>query len=103
MADPCETWRPLAELVDQLCFGPPNLPSFTIVGAVKDVHERGYELAMKPAVYVPTPQMPGGVSDVLIVQGRQDPLALSAAAQRVIAGIDPSQPVMVSIRGLYHR
>jgi predicted permease len=77
----------------QLRFGPPGQPLYTIVGVVKDVHERGYELAMKPGVYVPTPQIPESASDFLIVRTHGDALSLSSAVQRVIAGVDPSQPI----------
>jgi putative ABC transport system permease protein len=77
----------------QLRFGPPGLPLYMIVGVVKDVHERGYELAMKPGVYVPTHQMPDAVSDFLIVRTRGDATSLGAAVQRIIARVDPSQPI----------
>ena len=78
---------------EQLRFGPPGQPLYTIVGVVKDVHERGYEIAMKPGVYVPTHQMPESASDFLVVRTNRDALSLSAAVQRVIAGIDASQPI----------
>jgi predicted permease len=77
----------------QLRFGPSGQPLYTIVGVVRDVHERGYELAMKPGVYVPTPQIPDGVSDFLIVRTSGDAMAVSPAVQKIIAGVDPSQPV----------
>jgi predicted permease len=77
----------------QLRFGPPGQPLYTIVGVVKDVKERGYELAMKPGVYVPVPQIPETAADYLIVRTRRDPLSLSTAVQRVIGAVDPNQPI----------
>jgi predicted permease len=67
----------------------------TIIGVVKDVRERGYELEMKPGVYIPFAQFPGtwALPDNLIVRTKGDPSALAGAARRVIAGIDPEQPV----------
>ena len=77
----------------QLRFGPPGQPLYTIVGVVRDVHERGYELAMKPGVYVPVPQVPDSASDFLIVRTSRDAMSLSTAVQRTIGGVDSSQPV----------
>jgi predicted permease len=72
-------------------FGPDE-EWFTIVGVVKDVLERGYEQAEKPAVYVSSPQV-GASPANLIVRVSGDPLAYAAAVQRVIQGVDPDQPV----------
>ena len=67
----------------------------TIVGVVKDVHERGYELEMKPGVYIPYQQIPDtwAQPENLIVRAKGDPAALSGAVRRVIASVDPEQPV----------
>jgi predicted permease len=67
----------------------------TIVGVVKDVHERGYELEMKPGVYIPYQQIPDtwAQPENLIVRAKGDPAALSGAVRRVIARVDPEQPV----------
>jgi putative ABC transport system permease protein len=68
--------------------------SRTIVGVVADVHERGYELAMKPGVYVPitAPDFDWG-PDTLVVRTAGDPTALAPAVRRVIASVDPEQPI----------
>jgi putative ABC transport system permease protein len=68
--------------------------SRTIVGVVADVHERGYELAMKPGVYVPITALDYDWSpDTLILRTKGDPTALAPAVRRVIASVDPQQPV----------
>jgi putative ABC transport system permease protein len=67
----------------------------TVVGVVRDVHERGYELSMKPAVYLPFEQFPTtwALPETLVVRTANDPEALTAAIRRVIAGVDPEQPI----------
>jgi predicted permease len=67
----------------------------TVIGVVKDVHERGYELEMKPGVYIPYAQFPEtwAQPENLIVRAKGDPSALSGAVRRVIASVDPEQPV----------
>ena len=67
----------------------------TIVGVVKDVRERGYEPAMKPAVYIPYEQFTDtwALPDTLILRTAGDPTALANAARRVIQEADPEQPV----------
>jgi putative ABC transport system permease protein len=67
----------------------------TIIGVVKDVRERGYELDMKPGIYVPYPQIPDtwAQPENLIVRTSGDPNAIAGAVRRVIASVDPEQPV----------
>jgi putative ABC transport system permease protein len=67
----------------------------TIVGVVKDVHERGYELAMKPATYYPFEQMTDtwATPETLVVRTTGDPEALTSAVRKVIASVDPEQPI----------
>ena len=67
----------------------------TIVGVVKDVHERGYDLAMKPAAYFPFEQFPDtwATPESLVVRTNSDPEGLTTAIRKVIAGVDAEQPV----------
>jgi putative ABC transport system permease protein len=65
----------------------------TIIGVVADVQERGYDLWMKPGVYVPTAQMDGWTPDYLVVRTQGQPASLTPAVRRVIAAVDPEQPV----------
>jgi predicted permease len=67
----------------------------TIVGVVQDVRERGYELDLKPGVYIPYPQFPGtwAQPESLLVRTKGDPSALAGAVRRIIERADPEQPV----------
>ncbi len=67
----------------------------TIIGVVKDVRERGYELEMKPGVYIPYPQIPDtwAQPENIVVRTQGDPTSLAGAVRRVIAAVDPEQPV----------
>ena len=67
----------------------------TIIGVVKDVHERGYELEMKPGVYIPFAQAldTWALPEKLIVRTKGDPAAMTSAVRSVIASIDAEQPV----------
>ena len=67
----------------------------TIIGVVKDIRERGYELEMKPGVYIPYPQIPDtwAQPENIMVRTKSDPAALAASVRRVIAAVDPEQPV----------
>jgi putative ABC transport system permease protein len=67
----------------------------TVIGVVQDVRERGYELAMKPGVYIPYTQYVDtwAQPEMWIVRTKGDPAALAGAVRRVIAEVDPEQPV----------
>jgi putative ABC transport system permease protein len=67
----------------------------TIVGVVKDVRERGYELDMKPGMYYPFRQFldTWAVPDNLVIRTKGEPMALASAARRIVAEVDPEQPV----------
>jgi putative ABC transport system permease protein len=65
----------------------------TVIGVVEDVQERGYDLWMKPGIYVPTAQMDGWTPDYLVVRSQSPPLTLTPEVRRVIASVDPEQPI----------
>ena len=67
----------------------------TIIGVVQDVHERGYELDMKPGVYIPFPQFQDtwAQPENLLVRAKSDAGSLAAPVRQVIASVDPEQPV----------
>ena len=71
----------------------PNPKWRTVIGVVADVQERGYDLRMKPGIYVPATQMDGWTPDYLVIRSQVSPLALTPAVRRVIAAVDPEQPV----------
>jgi predicted permease len=70
-------------------------PFYTIVGVVHDIRERGYEATMKPAVYLSIAQAPEiwAIPDHLVVRTRGNPHDAAEAIRRVIASVDPAQPV----------
>ena len=68
----------------------------TVIGVVHDVRERGYELDLKAAVYIPFVQFPDtwATPESLVVRTKTDPASLTAAVRRIIAGVDPQQPIV---------
>ncbi len=66
---------------------------FTVIGVVRDVRERGYELAMKPAVYVAAEQLAIDSSENLVIRVSGDPMRLASAVRAIVASIDPNQSV----------
>jgi len=86
-------WPKDSAIGHHIAFGGGKMPR-TIVGVVADVHERGYELAMKPGVYVPITALDFDWGpDTLVVRTKGDPNALAPAVRRIIASVDPQQPV----------
>jgi putative ABC transport system permease protein len=73
--------------------GDPNGPHYTVVGVVRDVHERGYTLAMKPGVYLPFGPTAGDFPEYLVVRTSAAPEEMAGAVRRIIAGVDADQPV----------
>jgi putative ABC transport system permease protein len=72
----------------------PNEPVFTVVGVVKDVLERGFQMESKPGVYVTQAQGPRFFPTVnLMVRVDSDPLGYAPAVQRIVRAVDPDQPV----------
>jgi len=64
----------------------------TVVGVVADVRECGHESPMRPAVYQPAAQAIRQTRD-LVVRTSGDPLRILPAVRRVVASVDPEQPV----------
>jgi predicted permease len=70
----------------------------TIVGVVGDVRVRGLERGSEPQVYLPAPQVSDGALIAyppkdLVVRSASDPAALLPAIRRIVAGVDPQQPI----------
>jgi putative ABC transport system permease protein len=75
----------------------PSEPPFTIVGVVKDVLERGFQMGAKPGVYVTAAQGPRFFPTVnLMVRVDNDPLGYAPAVQRIVRGVDPDQPTRLT-------
>jgi putative ABC transport system permease protein len=88
-------WPNESPLGHQLRFGAANTPLFTVVGVVKDIRERGYELAMKPAVYLSFAQTPStwALPEFLAVRAKGNPLDVADGLRRIVASVDPDQPI----------
>ena len=86
-------WPGSSPLGSRMRIGDPNGPHYTVVGVVRDVHERGYAPAMKPGVYLPFSQKASDLPEYLIVRTVGDPEQLAGAVRRIVAGVDPDQPV----------
>jgi len=72
----------------------PVEPWFSVVGVVKDVLERGYQLESKPAVYLAQAQAPRFFPTInLIVRVDGDPLGHAPSVERIVRRVDPDQPV----------
>ncbi len=72
-----------------------NTPWQTIIGVVADVRERGLELDMKPAVYLPVVQLPFGWNNPhqLAIRTSMDPHAIAKEAREAIWAVDRDQPI----------
>ena len=87
-------WPDRSALGHRIRFGGESAPWRTVVGVVKDVRERGYELEMKPGVYVPYAQvLSSGGPEWLVIRTAGDPVPLVPAVRGVVARVDPEQPV----------
>lgn len=67
----------------------------TIVGVVRDIKERGFELEAKPAAYLPNTQVSGTffLPEVLVVRASGDLMALVPPIRAAVAAVDPEQPI----------
>ena len=87
-------WPNESPIGRRIRFGGEDRPWRTVVGVVRDVRERGYTLEMKPGAYVTYSQvLTPWVPDSLVVRTTGDPADVAPAVRRVIAGVDPEQPV----------
>jgi predicted permease len=66
-----------------------------IVGIVRDIKERGFELEAMPAVYLPNTQVSGTffVPEVLVVRAAGDLTALVPHIRAAVGAVDPEQPI----------
>jgi predicted permease len=88
-------WTGKSAVGRRVSFGGEDAPWRTVIGVVKDVRERGYELEMKPGAYVTYAQvLTSWTPESLVVRTRTAKAAdLAPAVRRVIAQVDPEQPV----------
>src|SRR5439155_14813051 len=73
----------------------PRAPYLEIVGVVRDARERGYELALKPGVYLPAAEAvkTWAQPDSLVVRATGNPMKLVESIRRIVASVDPDQPI----------
>src|SRR5262245_30505217 len=86
-------WGGASPIGGRMRIANPRGPVFTVVGVVNDVHERGYTLAMKPGVYVPFVDVNQDTPDSLVVRTAGAPEDLADQIRRIVARIDPDQPI----------
>jgi len=67
-------------------------PWLTVVGVVRDLRHLGPSHPARPEVYMPHRQSPFSFM-AIVVRTDGDPVAFAPAIRRVIAGVDPSQPI----------
>jgi len=70
----------------------PDSPWRTIVGVVRDVKERGYDLAMKPGVYLPVYQVSSWAPESLAIRYSGHENFPVASVIGAIHEVDPEQP-----------
>jgi predicted permease len=86
-------WPNGGAVVRRMRFMGPTAPWYTVVGVVKDIHERGYELQMKPAIYLTAAQWPTERTFKLLVRTAGEPAWLVAPIRKIVGEIDPQQPI----------
>jgi len=86
-------WPNKSALGHRISFGSSNSATWsTVAGVVRDLRECGYESALRPAIYQPAAQAVRQTRD-LVVGTTRDPLVIAPSVRRVIAAVDPEQPV----------
>jgi predicted permease len=70
-----------------------NAPWRTVVGVVRDMRERGYDLALKVGVYLPVKQDSGWTPQHLVVRFTGDEARLIQPVSAVIREVDPELSV----------
>jgi putative ABC transport system permease protein len=89
-------WPGRSPLGSRMRIADPSGPRYVVVGVVRDVHERGYTLAMKPGVYLSVAQKMGAFPeypDYLVVRTSSDPDELAGSIRRIVSAADPDQPI----------
>jgi putative ABC transport system permease protein len=88
-------WPGRSAVGHRIGLGGGNVEMRTIVGVVRDIKERGFELESRPATYLPSPQVDGTffLPEFLVVRASADLMSLAAPIRAVIAKVDPEQPI----------
>src|SRR5262249_24418793 len=67
--------------------------TYTVVGVVKDVRERGIDAPQKPGMYPMIEQVNATGGAFLAVRTESDPLLMAKAASEAIWSVDKDQPI----------
>ena len=87
-------WPGQSALGKHLSVGDPRTnPWRTVVGVVRDLHERGLLLGLKPAVYLSTEQVKRPGAEYLVVRTQQDPNQVANMVRGAVWAVDAQQPV----------
>jgi putative ABC transport system permease protein len=70
-----------------------TVPIRTVVGVIADVRERGLQLDLKPAMYLPFSQVQQPSASYLIVRTAEDPNSLINPIRSAMWSVDPEQPM----------
>ena len=71
---------------------PPGVPMYTIVGVIKDIRENGFQASPRPGYYFTAAQSTAA-PDYLVARTQGRPEDLAEGVRRIIARVDPDQPV----------
>jgi predicted permease len=87
-------WPGSSPLGARIRFGGASAPWRTVVGVVKDVRERGFDLSAKPGADVVYTQLGNlWIPDVLAIRASGDLSALVAPVRQIVADVDREQPI----------
>ncbi len=87
-------WPGASPLGARIRFGGATAPWRTVVGVVRDVRERGFDLASKPGAYVVYSQLNNAwTPEQLVVRASGDLSALVGPIREIVAEVDREQPI----------
>jgi putative ABC transport system permease protein len=86
-------WGSESAVGARLRLGGRDQDTYTVIGVVKDLRERGLEPPMKPAVYVMAEQADAVPVGFLVMRTETDPLRSAKAAVDAVWSVDKDQPV----------
>ena len=87
-------WPGTSPLGARIRFGGATAPWRTVVGVVRDVRERGFDLSSKPGAYVVYSQLGNAwTPEQLVVRASGDLSALVGPIREIVAEVDREQPI----------
>lgn len=88
-------WPGQDPLGKRMKIGSPEDPPRTVIGVTGDVKHRGLDAGITQQWYIPEGQFRQGADNqiVVVVRTTGDPASLASSVRRVVAAIDPTQPI----------